>query len=247
MTVRQHGDAPVLGAATVARWAPLAALGIGLVALYAFGLQHYLSLDALRRYQVSLSGLVTDHALAAIAVYVVVYVAAVAISFPGASFFTIAGGFMFGWASGMALAVLSATAGATLIFLIARTSMGETLTRRAGPRLSKLRQGFQENSFSYLLFLRLAPVFPFFLVNLAAALFGIRLASYLAATAIGILPGTFILAYFGDGLRTALDRTGSPFSIELLVGLFLLAGLALVPVVLRQRRGGKDAKRQVPG
>ena len=244
MRAQHDGTAPVAGPASLARWIPLVGLAAALVALYGFGLTDLFSLDALRRHQAGLSALVADHTGTAAAVYLATYVAVVAISFPGAGFLTIAGGFLFGWVWGGGLAILSATAGATLIFLIARTSVGDSLTRRAGPRLLRLRDGFQENSFSYLLFLRLAPVFPFFLVNLAAAVFGIRLMPYVAATAIGIVPATCVLAYFGEGLRTALDRSGSPFSAELLLGLALLAALALVPVVVRKWRRGKDGAEQ---
>jgi uncharacterized membrane protein YdjX (TVP38/TMEM64 family) len=104
-------------------------------------------------------------------VYVLAYVAAVALSFPGASFLTAIGGFMFGSLVGTALALVSATIGATAIFLIARTSVGDLLASRAGPRMQRLRAGFDEEGFSYLLFLRLVPLFPFWVVNLAAALF----------------------------------------------------------------------------
>ncbi len=149
----------------------------------------------------------------------VVYVAVVAISFPGAGALTITGGFLFGAALGTALASVAATIGATLIFLIARTSLGALLAERAGPRAQKLRQGFQEEGFSYLLFLRLVPLFPFWLVNLAAALFGMRLLTYVAATAIGVVPATFVFAYFGHGLGTALDSEGPHVPATLLVAL----------------------------
>jgi uncharacterized membrane protein YdjX (TVP38/TMEM64 family) len=225
------------------RWAPLIAVATALGIGYALGLQDYFSLDALRRYQESLSGFVAAHAVATAAAYVLIYVVAVALSFPGASFLTIAGGFMFGAAVGTALAVIAASFGATLIFLIARTSIGDLLAERAGPRTRRLREGFQEEGFSYLLFLRLVPLFPFWLVNLAAALFGMRVLPYVAATAIGILPGTFVFSYFGAGLRTALAAQGPPVSLELFVGLALLGVLALVPAIVRRWRRGKDQEQ----
>jgi uncharacterized membrane protein YdjX (TVP38/TMEM64 family) len=222
------------------RWTPLAAIVLVLVVGYAFGLHEHLSLDALRSYRSSLAGFVESNALATALVYVVLYIAAVAISFPGASIFTIAGGLMFGALAGTALALVSATIGATLIFLIARTSFGETLGERAGPRMQRLRQGIKAEGFSYLLFLRFMPIFPFWMVNLAAALFGIRLAPYVLATAIGILPGTFVYAYFGAGLGSALDEGGSPFSPQLFLGFALLAVMALLPVAYRKWRAGRQ-------
>ncbi len=227
----------------VARWAPLAAVAAALALGYALGLHDYFSLDVLRRHQASLDGFVSAHTLASAASYVAIYAVAVAISFPGASFLTIAGGFMFGWAVGTALAWTGATAGAAAIFLVARTSLGHLLADRAGPRLQRLRQGFQEEGFSYLLFLRLVPLFPFWVINLAAGLFGMRLVTYVTATAVGILPGTFVYAYFGQGLRSALESGGSPLTAELFIGLALLGAMALVPVAVRKWRRGRAAKR----
>lgn len=221
------------------RWAPLALVVLALVLGYAFGLHHYFSLDALRHYEGSLTDFVARNAALAAAAYIILYTVAVALSFPGASFLTIAGGFLFGSIAGTALAWVGATIGATIIFLIARTSLGHLLAERAGPRLKRLCSGFQQEGFSYLLFLRLVPVFPFWIVNLAAGLFGMRLLTYVAATAIGILPATFVFAYFGQGLRSALASGGSPLTIELFVGLALLGALALVPVIIRKWRGGR--------
>jgi len=222
------------------RLAPVALVAGGLALGYAFGLHDYLSLEALRRSEVTLSGFVAEHAVAAAAAYCAIYVAAVALSFPGASFLTIAGGFLFGSVIGTALALVAATIGATLIFLIARTAAGALLAGRAGSRMQTLRAGFQQEGFGYLLFLRLVPLFPFWLVNLAAALFGMRLLPYVLATAIGILPGTFVFSYFGQGLRTALASEGPAISAELFAGLFLLGLLALVPGIARRWRRRRE-------
>jgi uncharacterized membrane protein YdjX (TVP38/TMEM64 family) len=235
MMVKQGGS--VSAASTFRRWGPLAAVIAALAAGYAFDLHEYLSLEALRRSQDTLLSFVARNAIGAAAAYFIVYAAAVAVSFPGASALTVAGGFMFGAVIGTALAWAAATAGATIIFLVARTSLGDLLAERAGARTQKLRAGFQEEGFNYLLFLRLVPLFPFWLVNLGAALFGMRLLPYVTATAIGILPGTFVLSYFGAGLGTALEAQGPKLPAELIVALVLLALLALVPVAARRWRG----------
>lgn len=216
-----------------------AVLGLG----YAFGLHEYLSLAALRRYQASLTAFVEANAVVTAIVYVLLYVIAVAVSFPGASIFTAAGGLMFGYVAGSALALIASVTGATLIFLIARTSFGDSLAARAGPRMQRLRQGLQEDGFSYLLFVRLMPIFPFWIVNLAAAFFGVRLSHYVLATAIGVLPGTFVYSYFGYGLGTALGEGGSPFSFQLLLGLALLALTALLPVLYKKWRAGRQTEQ----
>lgn len=241
--VRQAGKG---GASRILRWIPLLLAVLLLLAGYAAGLHRYLSLEALRQYQDILAEFVSARPLAAALLYVSAYCAAVALSFPGASILTVTGGFMFGWALGTLLSVLAATTGATLIFLMARTSLGCLLAERAGPRMARLRCGFREEGFSYLLFLRLVPLFPFWLVNLAAGLFGMRLLPYVAATAIGIVPGTFVLSYFGGGLGTALEREGVPFSPQLLVAFALLGILALVPPLLRRRRAACPPARGCP-
>ena len=121
-------------------------------------------------------------------------VAAVALSIPGAAILTITGGILFGWRVGGLAALLGATTGATIVFLIARGACGESILRRAGPLAGKLAQGFRAHAFNYLLFLRLVPVFPFWLVNLAPAVVGVRLATFVLATALGIIPATFAFA-----------------------------------------------------
>lgn len=230
---RERARPSGLTARSVRRWAPLILVALVLLIGIALGLHEYLSLDAFRRYQDRIALFVDRNAALAAASYVALYVAAVAVSFPGASFLTVAGGFMFGAAVGGVLAVLAATIGATIIFLIARTSLGDLLAERAGPRIQKLTAGFQENGFFYLLFLRLVPLFPFWLVNLAAALFGLRLLPYVAATAIGIVPGTFVLAYFGAGLGSVLEGEEPALQPSLFLALVLLGVMALLPALVR--------------
>ena len=89
-------------------------------------------------------------------------------------------------------------------FLTARTALGDPLLRRAGPRAHRLARGFREDAFSYLLFLRLVPAFPFFLVNLVPAFAGVRLGPFIAATAIGIIPGAIVFALAGVGLDSMI-------------------------------------------
>ena len=222
------------------RWLPLAVILLAVPAAYAFGLDERLSLDALRGYREDLTHLVQRNPVLAAAGYFIFYMVAVALSFPGASILTIAGGLMFGCVFGTLLAFAAATAGATLVFLIARTSLGQVLAERAGPRAQRLRAGFQEEGFSYLLFLRLVPLFPFWLVNLAAALFGVHLVTYVAATALGIVPGTFVLSYFGESLGTAIEGEEPLASGKLLLGLALLGVLALIPAIVRRWRRGRE-------
>lgn len=162
------------------------------------------SLESLVRHRAAIDDFVASHRMLAIFVYVGIYITVVAVSLPGAALLTLTGGFLFGIAVGASAAVISATVGATLIFLVARTALGEPLLRRAGPRATQLARGFREDAFSYLLFLRLVPAFPFFLVNLVPAFAGVRLGPFVAATAIGIIPGAIVFALAGAGLDSII-------------------------------------------
>ncbi len=221
-----------------------------------------LSLEALVRNREAIDAFVTAHRVLAVLSYIALYIAAVALSVPGAVFLTVSGGFLFGLAVGASAAVIGATAGATLIFLVARTALGEPLLRRAGPRAVKLAQGFRDDAFSYLLFLRLVPAFPFFLVNLVPAFAGVRLGPFVAATALGVIPGALVYAFAGTGLDSVITAqknlyqaclaAGRPdcsltfdardvLTPQLLGALLALGVLALTPVLVRRLRARRRA------
>lgn len=244
------------------RYLPLAALGLATIAVFATGGHRLLSLDTVVAYRDRLQGLAHEYGPLSVLAYAGVYVGAVALSVPGAVLLTLLGGFLFGWLIGGTVAALSATLGAILLFLIARTSIGDLLARKAGPRLAKLADGFRQDAFSYLLFLRLLPIMPFWLTNLAPALCGVRLGTFAAATMIGILPATFTFATAGAGLDSVLaaqkaaisackrsGRSDCAFDLSLwsiltpqILAAFAALGLfALIPVALRhwRRRAAK--------
>ena len=153
---------------------------------------------------------------------------------------TIAGGFLFGaWIGGLC-AVIGATLGATAIFLAARAGLGG-LAQRAGRFVGKLEAGFRADAFNYLLVLRLVPIFPFWLVNLVPALVGVRLPTYVLATFLGIVPGTFVYASLGNGLGSLVEEPDLAiiFKPSLLVPIVGLALLALVPVGYKHWRSKK--------
>jgi uncharacterized membrane protein YdjX (TVP38/TMEM64 family) len=210
----------------------------------------------------AIDAFVSEHRVLAVLAYIALYIAAVALSLPGAVFLSVAGGFLFGLAVGAAAAVIGATIGATVIFLVARTALGEPLLRRAGPRASQLAQGFRDEAFSYLLFLRLVPAFPFFLVNLVPAFAGVRLVTFVAATALGIIPGALVYALAGTGLDSIIAAQRAEYSDclaagrtdchiafdakdvltpQLISALVALGLLALVPVVVKRLRARSRA------
>lgn len=221
------------------RLLPLLVLVAGLLAFFAFDLDRYVSFDALRMHRGELLAFVAEHRLWAGLAFMAVYVAAVALSLPGGTVLSLIGGFLFGALVSTCLVVVSATLGATILFVIAKSALGDPLRAKAGPWMERLAEGFQKNELSYLLFLRLVPLFPFFVVNLVPAFLGMRLRDYVLATFIGIIPGTFVYNQVGAGLGSILD-TGEDFTVsgvltfEVKLALFGLAALALIPVVYKQ-------------
>jgi uncharacterized membrane protein YdjX (TVP38/TMEM64 family) len=230
------------------RLAPLLVLLVLIAVAFFLRLDRYFTLDALRENRAALTAFVQSHSLAAALGFVLTYIGVVALSVPGATIMTLAGGFLFGVPLGAALTIIGATAGASLLFLIARTAFGDVLRNRAGPFLARMADGFRNDAFNYLLFLRLVPVFPFWAVNLAPALLGMRLLPFVAATALGIVPATLVYSAFGAslghifdaGAEVSLNDVFSPTLIAALIGVGILS---LLPVVLRRwREGRRDSK-----
>lgn len=220
---------------------PLALLAVAAFAVFAFRLDRYVGFDALRTHRADLVAFVAAHATAAAALFVLAYAAVTALSIPGATVMTLVGGFLFGTLLGGTLVTVGATAGATLIFLAAKSSLGDHLLARAGPAVKKMEAGFRANALSYMLFLRLVPAFPFFVVNLVPAFLGVSLKVFVIATVIGIVPATFIYASVGSSLGALLDAGATPDLGLILEPHFLLpivglALLALVPVVYKRWR-----------
>ena len=223
------------------RLLPLAVLVAGFAAFFALGLHRHLTLAELAARRTELAAFVEAQGALAVLVYVAAYAAVVAFSVPGATVLTLAGGFLFGTVWGAAYAVAGATLGAVAVFLAARSAFGETLRHKARPWIGRLEDGFRENAFSYMLFLRLVPLFPFWLVNLVPAFLGVPLGVYALATLIGIVPGALVYASVGNGLGAVLDAGGAPdlsvaASPEVLLPLLGLAVLALLPVGVKAWR-----------
>lgn len=241
------------------RYAPLVLLGLLMATAYAFGWHQYLSFKTIGLNYEALKGFVGQHLVVAVLAYMALYIVVVALSLPGGLVMTLSGALLFGWQLGAIATVIGATIGATIVFLVAKTSFGESLAAKAGPWLGKLRQGFQENALSYLLFLRLVPAFPFFVVNLAPALLGVPLRTYVLGTFFGIIPGTTAFSVLGAGLGSAVESQNAIYNAclaqhasnassscvyaidtkalvttELLAAFVLLGLVALIPVALKK-------------
>ncbi|PHP64816.1 TVP38/TMEM64 family protein [Zhengella mangrovi] len=235
------------------RFGPIAVIALGLALGYAMGWHEYLSLDFLAEQRETLTAYVGQNYAMALVTFTLLYVLAVAFSFPAASVLTIFGGFLFGWwVAGIAVA-FGATAGASILFLAARSAFGDFLREKVGGFGARLADGFREDAFSYLLVLRLAPFFPFFVINIAPALFGVKLRTYVAATFLGILPGCFAYAWLGQGIGSVLDaadRDGGPVSLkdlvtpEITIAFVALAVVAVIPAIVRKWRGNRARMRR---
>jgi uncharacterized membrane protein YdjX (TVP38/TMEM64 family) len=242
--------------AAMRRWLPLALFLAAILAVYASGLPNYLSFAAIAEHRELLKDFVARNPVLSVAIYMLVYFATVAFSVPGALLLSILGGFLFGWVVSAPATIVAATLGAIVVFKIVGTSLGSAIAERASPFLERLRSGFGRDAFSYLLFLRLVPLFPFFAVNAVAGLLNIPLSTFILATGLGIIPASFIFAYLGSGFDAVIDGEmqrwrdcaaggggascklefdpASLLTSQMIAALLLLAALALVPIVIRR-------------
>jgi len=217
------------------------ALVVGSGLIFAFGINDYITLEALKENRAALQQWVTAHGVAAGLVYTAVYALAISISIPGGLILTVAGGFLFGPYLATVFVLVGATIGSTVVFLAARYAFADFLQAMFGSALDKMEAGFNEHPKSYLFVLRLVPIFPFWLVNIVPASLGVSLRNYVIATFFGIIPATFIYAFVGDGAGTVLDQ-GQDLNLSIICEprfIFPIVGLAvlaLVPVVYKKLR-----------
>ena len=227
------------------RMLPLAVLfAAGAIAWFGFDVGQYISFEALKENREWLLAQVEQRAVAAALVFMTVYALTTAFSIPGGAVLTVLGGFLFGTWLGMFYVVFGATLGAIAVFLAARTALGAILRARVGGALNRMERGFRENALSYMLVLRLIPVFPFWLVNLVPAFFGVRLGTYVVTTLVGIVPGTVVYTSVGNGLGATLDAGADPdlgaiFQPAVFLPLVGLGLLSLVPVVYKRIKARK--------
>lgn len=207
-----------------------------------FRLYHFLTFNALQHYRQKLLNWTQTHYLATVASFIGLYIVAVAASIPGAVFLTLAGGVLFGIVLGTVYVVIAATLGAIVLFLAVKTTLGPWFVKRASGWANKFELGFKKNAFNYLLTLRLIPVFPFWLVNIASALLDVPLSTFVLATALGIIPGSFVYVLLGNSLGYLFDRGQTPnlgiiFTPHILLPLIALGLLSLLPILYKHLKG----------
>jgi len=210
----------------------LSVIGVVVALFFVFDLGQYLSLESLKSNRDQLRAFYDANAVAMVAAFIGVYIVTVALSLPGATILTLCAGAIFGSVTGTLVVNVGATIGATLAFLVARFLLRDWVEKKFGAKLKPFNDGFSKNAINYMLFLRLVPLFPFFLINLVSGLTQIRLPVYFFGTMFGILPGTFVYANAGSNLAS-INQLSDIASLEVL-GAFALLGLfALIPTLYK--------------
>lgn len=253
----QHQQDNAPRSKTLRRWLPLAAFAVLIALIAATGAYKVLSFGALVENYGALQSYIAENFWQAIALYALIYIVAVALSFPAAWVLTVSGGIFFGWWITGFATIISATLGAAILFWITSTSLGAQLRESAGPFVQKIRKNMQDDAINYMLFLRLVPAFPFTLVNIVPAILGVPFKIFFWTTLFGIAPGTFAYAYAGVGVASLVEAqaiaftncmttvgSGCGFSLapgdlvtpQLLIAFTALGLVSLMPIVIKRFR-----------
>ncbi|MEK6778157.1 MAG: TVP38/TMEM64 family protein [Candidatus Deferrimicrobiota bacterium] len=209
-------------------------------AFHFLDLGKYLTLESLKANRAGLGTLRTAHAFLFSAVFVLIYIVQTAFSLPGAAILSLAAGAIFGVLQGTLFVVSGATIGAVLAFLVSRTLLRDWVVKKFGGRMEGIDRGLRESGLSYLIFLRLVPAFPFFLVNLACGVTGLPLRTYALGTLFGIMPGSLVFVNAGASLA-AIERVSQVAGPRVLGSFALLGLFALLPTIInavKKRRAG---------
>jgi len=224
---------------SIKRFLLLTIILVGMAVIYFTGAYKYLSFETLKANHKLLKTFIAHHPVFVPFLFIFSYIIFTALSVPGGIFLSLLGGYLFSQPLSTIYVVFSATCGATLIFLAARTALGDSLRNKAGPFFKKMESGFQKNAASYLLFLRFVPLFPFWVVNLAPAFFGVSLRTFVWTTVVGIAPGSLIFTLAGGGLEKIFESEqpfsiAAIFNIKLKIALILLGCLVLIPILIKR-------------
>jgi uncharacterized membrane protein YdjX (TVP38/TMEM64 family) len=261
ITVAQPASPPV--PSTFRRWLPLAVLGAALALTFATGAHKWLSVALVAQHKAALESYVETNATLSVAIYMALYIAVTALSIPGALIMTIAGGLLFSFWTAVPATLVAATTGASVLFLVAQSSFGGTLRGQGGDMVARMADGLKEDAASYMLFLRLVPVFPFAVVNIVPALVGIPLRTFIWTTFVGIMPATTAFTLAAASLDGVIDDNNAAFgackasgkadcvlsvdlstlvSPKLLLVFAALGIVALIPVVAKRYLTKKTGK-----
>lgn len=229
----------------IKRFLPITLILILMGVAYALGFFHIFSLDKIKQFDAFLKNYVEIHPFLSPLAFMGLYILMAALSIPDAFIMSILGGFLFFQPWSTAYVLIGATIGATLIFLATKTAFGDLLFKRKFAFIKKLDDGFKKNETSYLLFLRLVPLCPFVLVNLAAGFFKVRTSSFIWTTFVGSLPSAFLLTQVGRGLTNIFKEEENfsiktIFSFQVTLALVCLAFLGLLPILYKKWKDKKE-------
>lgn len=227
------------------QWFLLAILVIVFLLFYYFDLYHYLNLETLKSYQASSVQWTNDHYHIAVTIYLLLFMGLIACGIPCATLFTLLGGFLFG-ISAFIYAALGITGGGMILFLAVRTSIGKKIAAKSSGWIKTMEYGFQQNAFHYLLMLRLVPVFPCGVSNIAAGALNVPLKTFIAATMLGIAPSTLIYVLVGRGLDRVVNSDISSLNLftspSLLTPLIGLTALSFFPIIYKSVKKTNQAR-----
>lgn len=227
------------------RWLPLVIILVLMTGVYISGITEYISFEELKAHRQSIVHFVSKHWLLTPLLFIGAYVCVIALSMPIGIYLSLLGGFLFIQPLSTIYVLFGATLGAAIIFLVAKTAFGDFLRGKVEGRIEKMRYEFEYHSVSYLLFLRLVPVFPFWLVNIAPAFLNVRLSTFIWTTALGIAPSTFVYTEAGRGIGAILDAgeelsIASIFNWHVKLALIALGIVVLIPVAVKKMRKKHD-------
>ena len=214
-------------------------IAVGFFCFFYFNLHHYLSLEELKEKRAILESWTEHHYILISLAFIAIYITTVALTIPGATILTLTGGFLFGITMGTIFVVIAATLGASIIFYAAKTAFREMFYAKSGKLMHKMEAGFKSNAFNYMLFLRLLPIFPFFLINIIAGLLGVKFRAFFFGTLIGIVPGTLIYISVGNSLNAVFDKDQTPdlgiiFQPQVIIPIIALALISLLPILYKK-------------
>ena len=226
----------------------LAAILVAITVVYVLGVDEQFSLENLRAHHQELLLWTKKNLFLAGFIFFISYVLVVVFFLPGATWMTLGGGFLFGTITAMVLVVTAATTGAMIVFLMARYLLASYFHTKLGASILKLKAGFEASALNYMLFLRLVPLFPFWLVNIVPAFLDMPFRKYVIGTFFGIMPGSAVYCSIGNGLGEVFDRGGMPnldaiFEPEILGPMIALALLSLMPIGYRSIKGSSSAAK----
>ena len=191
---------------TIKRFLPVIIILMAMAIAYYSGAVKLISIDHLNEIKTISQKYVKEHAIWAPLLFIGIYYLYAALALPGAFILTILSGCLFPLPLSTLYVLIADTFGSCTLFLSARAAFGDTFYTKAGPLLMKMEKGFKQNAAGYMLLLRMIPVFPFWIINVAPAFFGIKFKTFLWTTVVGLIPENLILTLSAASLMTILEK-----------------------------------------